>query len=144
MNFAAPQSEDETGIELTPLIDVVFLLLIFFMISTTFTKETRLQINLPESSSDQTIIEPSSVEVHVSADSEYAIAADADSVAKVLINSNRETLVNALTEFSDRDDLLLIIRADKKATHDDVIQVLDVAQQLGLTNITFATKQVVE
>ena len=144
MNFAAQQSEDETGIELTPLIDVVFLLLIFFMISTTFTKETRLQINLPESSSDQTIIEPSSVEVHVSADSEYAIASDADAVAKVLINSNRETLVNALTEFSDRDDLLLIIRADKKATHDDVIQVLDVAQQLGLTNITFATKQVVE
>ena len=114
------------------------------MISTTFTKETKLQINLPESSSDQNAIEPSSVEVHVGADSEYAIASDADAVARVLINSNRETLVNALTEFSDRDDLLLIIRADKKATHDDVIKVLDVAQELGLTNITFATKQIVE
>ena len=144
MNFGAPQSEDETGIELTPLIDVVFLLLIFFMISTTFTKETKLQINLPESSSEQTSVEPSSVEVHVGADSEYAIASDADAVARVLINSNRETLVNALTEFSDRDDLLLIIRADKKATHDDVFKVLDVAQQLGLTNITFATKQIIE
>lgn len=144
MNFGVPQSEDETGIELTPLIDVVFLLLIFFMISTTFTKETKLQINLPESSSEQTTLEPSSVEVHVSADSEYAIASDKDTVAKVLINSNRETLVNALTEFSEQDDLLLIIRADKKATHDDVIKVLDVAQQLGLTNITFATKQIIE
>jgi len=145
MNFGvAEEQEDETGIELTPLIDVVFLLLIFFMISTTFTKETKLKINLPAATGDAAVEQPRSVEVHVGANSAYAIAADNEAAARALINSNRETLLTALSEFKDVPSLLLIIRADRKATHDAVIKVLDVAQQLGLTNITFATKQIVE
>ena len=144
MNFGNSQEQDETAIELTPLIDVVFLLLIFFMISTTFTKETSLRINLPESSSEAGIAQPKSVEVQVSADAQYAISRASDGVAKELINSSRETLTRALSEFKNNEGLLLIIRADKKATHESVINVLDVAQELGLTNITFATKQVTE
>ena len=144
MNFGNSQEQDETAIELTPLIDVVFLLLIFFMISTTFTKETSLQINLPESSSEAGIAQPKSVEVQVSADAQHAISRASDGVAKELINSSRETLTRALSEFKNNEGLLLIIRADKKATHESVINVLDVAQELGLTNITFATKQVTE
>ena len=144
MNFGASQEQDETAIELTPLIDVVFLLLIFFMISTTFTKETSLQINLPEASGEEGIDQPKSIEVQVSADAEYAIARSFDGVATALINSNRETLSKALSEFKNQDGLLLIVRADKSATHESVINVLDVAQELGLTNITFATKQIVE
>jgi len=144
MNFGNSQEQDETGIELTPLIDVVFLLLIFFMISTTFTKETTLQINLPEASGDDSVAPPSSIEVQVGATSEYAIAQSNDGIASQLVNSNRETLKRALSEFQGQENLLLIIRADKKATHDAVIRVLDVAQELGLTNITFATKQVAE
>lgn len=144
MNFGASQEQDETGIELTPLIDVVFLLLIFFMISTTFTKETSLQINLPEASGEAAVNQPKSVEVQISANAEYAISQASDGTAKPLINSNRETLTKALREFKDQDGLLLIVRADKKATHESVINVLDVAQELGLTNITFATKQVTE
>lgn len=143
MNFGVNQEEDETGIELTPLIDVVFLLLIFFMISTTFTKETTLKINLPEASGDQLAEQPSSVEVLVGAASEYAVMADNQGEARALINSNRETLLKALSEYSGNESLLLIIRADKKATHDAVIRVLDVAQELGMSNITFATKQTV-
>ncbi len=144
MNFGASQEQDETGIELTPLIDVVFLLLIFFMISTTFTKETSLQINLPEASGEAAVKQPKSVEVQISENAEYAISQASNGTAKPLINSNRETLTKALREFKDQDGLLLIIRADKKATHESVINVLDVAQELGLTNITFATKQVTE
>jgi len=144
MNFGSSQEQDETGIELTPLIDVVFLLLIFFMISTTFTKETTLQINLPEANSGEAVNQPVSVEVQVGANSDYAIAASADGVAAPLINSQRDTLKKALSEFKNQPKLLLVIRADKKATHDAVIRVLDVAQELGLTNITFATKQVAE
>jgi len=144
MNFGASQEQDETAIELTPLIDVVFLLLIFFMISTTFTKETSLQINLPEASGEEGIDQPKSIEVQVSADAEYAIARSFDGVATALINSNRETLSKALSEFKNQDGLLLIVRADKSATHESVINVLDVAQELGLTNITFATKQIAE
>jgi biopolymer transport protein ExbD len=74
MNFGHSDEQDETGIELTPLIDVVFLLLIFFMISTTFTKETALKINLPESTGDATSQLPLSVEVQIGAESQYAIA----------------------------------------------------------------------
>lgn len=144
MNFGSSQEQDETAIELTPLIDVVFLLLIFFMISTTFTKETSLQINLPEASGEEGIEQPKSIEVQVSADAEYAIARSFDGVATALINSNRETLSKALSEFKNQEGILLIVRADKKATHESVINVLDVAQELGLTNITFATKQIVE
>ena len=80
MNFGSSQEQDETAIELTPLIDVVFLLLIFFMISTTFTKETSLQINLPEASGEEGIEQPKSIEVQVSADAEYAIARSFDGV----------------------------------------------------------------
>ena len=145
MNFGNPQIEqDETGIELTPLIDVVFLLLIFFMISTTFTKETALRINLPEAAGDNKAEPPQSVEVHVGAASEYAIAVDGSGAARSLINSNRETLLRALEDYRNSESLLVIIRADKNAKHEAVIRVLDVAQELGLSNITFATKQATE
>ncbi len=144
MNFGSQEEQDETSIELTPLIDVVFLLLIFFMISTTFTKETSLKINLPESSGEQTADMPTSVEVQISDKSTYAIAAGSDGAARALINSNRDTLKRALSEYKSQKALLLIIRADKKAPHEAVIKVMDVAQEVGLTNITFATKQLTE
>lgn len=144
MNFGASNEQDETGIELTPLIDVVFLLLIFFMISTTFTKETSLKINLPEANSEAAAEQPSSVEVQVGAEAQYAISTSSDGVAKALVNSNRETLKRALQEYRGQEQLLLIIRADKNAKHHAVIRVLDVAQELGLSNVTFATKQVAE
>jgi len=144
MNFGASEEQDETGIELTPLIDVVFLLLIFFMISTTFTKETALKINLPEANGEVSAEQPLSVEVQVGAESQYAITSSTEKSSRALINSNRATLKKALSEYQNRESILLIIRADKKATHDSVIKVLDVAQELDLTNITFATKQVTQ
>ena len=144
MNFGQQDEQDETSIELTPLIDVVFLLLIFFMISTTFTKETSLKINLPESAGDANTEQPISVEVQIGAESQYAIAGNGDGASKALINSNRETLKRALSEFKGQKKLLLIIRADRKAPHEAVIRVMDVAQELGLSNVTFATKQFAE
>ncbi len=144
MNFGSQNEQDETAIELTPLIDVVFLLLIFFMISTTFTKETSLKINLPESSGEQVAVVPTSVEIQIGAQSQYAIATDSEVAAKALINSNRDTLKRALESYQSQEKLLLIIRADRKAPHEAVIKVMDVAQELGLTNITFATKQITE
>jgi len=142
MNFNPKHEQDETAIELTPLIDVVFLLLIFFMISTTFTKETSLKINLPDAKQEpKKTKQPPRVEIHIGAESEYAIGAEGDGKAKALINSNRETLVRGLSEFKNNKKLLLVIRADKNAPHQAVVKVLDVAQQLGMTNVTFATKQ---
>jgi len=141
MNFGSQQDQDETNIELTPLIDVVFLLLIFFMISTTFTKETSLKINLPESSGEQSAAVPRSVEVQISERSQYALAIDNQS-AKALINSSRDTIKRALEPYKGEKQLLLIIRADQKAPHESVIKVMDVAQELGLNNLTFATQKI--
>ena len=129
------------ALSMTPLIDVVFLLLIFFMISTTFTKETSLKINLPESAGEQAAVEIRNVEIQISEKSQYALAVDNES-AKVLINSSRDTLIRALEPYKNEKKLLLIIRADQKAPHESVIKVMDVAQELGLTNLTFATKKV--
>ncbi|HAU68321.1 MAG TPA: biopolymer transporter ExbD [Gammaproteobacteria bacterium] len=142
MNFNANQEQDETAIELTPLIDVVFLLLIFFMISTTFTKETALRINLPEGGSEAAQNEPFTVEVQVGQQSQYAIQTSDTPNAQSLVNSNRDTLIRALSAYKDRESVLLVVRADRLATHEAVIKVLDVAQELDMTNITFATKQV--
>lgn len=144
MNFGSSQEQDETNIELTPLIDVVFLLLIFFMISTTFTKETTLKINLPEANGEVAAQQPQNLEVLVGEQSQYALQGTDDSKARELLNSNRDTLKRAMKDYANQENLLLIIRADQKATHEAVIKVLDVAQELGLTNITFATKQFVE
>ena len=144
MNFGNSQEQEETNIELTPLIDVVFLLLIFFMISTTFTKETALKINLPEANGEASEQQPQSLEVQVGGTSQYALQGSGDPKARELINSNRDTLKSALQDYANQENLLLIIRADQKATHEAVIKVLDVAQELDMTNITFATKQFAE
>ena len=100
MNFGNSQEQEETNIELTPLIDVVFLLLIFFMISTTFTKETALKINLPEANGEASEQQPQSLEVQVGATSQYALQGSGDPKARELINSNRDTLKSALQDYA--------------------------------------------
>lgn len=133
--------QDESIIELTPLIDVVFLLLIFFMVTTTFTEESELKINLPESQqNNEATVTPDTVEVYVNQSSGYAVKAPSAKAPQLLVNNSRETLYRALKPFQkQRDDILLVIRADKLATHESVIQVMDIAQQVGLTRVTFAT-----
>ena len=138
------QEHDDTQIELTPLIDVVFLLLIFFMVSTTFTRESSLQIDLPEASENTEQTEdPMVVEVLVSKSSEYAIRAPGDSSPRALLNSERATLLRAMTEYRD-SDTLLVIRADRLAPHESVIQVMDIARILGITRLSFSARQVEE
>jgi biopolymer transport protein ExbD len=135
------QEHDDTQIELTPLIDVVFLLLIFFMVSTTFTKESALQIDLPEASNQaEQLEEPRVIEVLISKDSEYAIKAPGSDVPQGLLNSERATLLRAMTEYRDTDSLL-VIRADRLAPHEAVIQVMDIAQLLGFTRLSFSARQ---
>lgn len=144
MKFSnAENQQDESIIELTPLIDVVFLLLIFFMVTTTFSKESELKINLPESQQNNEVTtSPETIEVYVNQSSGYAVKSPAGKSPKLLVNNSRETLFRALKPYQkQRDDLLLIIRADKLATHESVVQVMDVAQQVGLTRVTFATNK---
>lgn len=140
MRFSESE-HDETQIELTSLIDVVFLLLIFFMVSTTFTRESSLLIELPEATEDaEQQDEPLRIEVLVSKDSIYAIRAPGEDAARTLLNNQRDTLLRAIAEYPGTDNLL-VIRADRLAPHEAVMQVMDVARSLGITRLSFSTRQ---
>ena len=126
----------EEAVNLTPLIDVVFLLLIFFMVSTTFTRETRLEVTLPEAESAPEEFEPEQLSVSVDAEGRYAVN------GLVLVDSERQTLKAALIEVTGKDySRPLVISADAQTPHELVVRVMDVAGQLGLVNLRIATQQ---
>ena len=145
MRFSESDNQDESLIEMTPLIDVVFLLLIFFMVTTTFSKESSLKINLPESAeNNQNSKVPAMLEIFVTEGAGYAVRGPKEKAPQSLVNGKRDTLLRAMQPFSSEnvDEVpLVVIRADKLATHEAVVQVMDVAQQLGLNRLTFATQK---
>ena len=141
MKFTDSDNEESSLIELTPLIDVVFLLLIFFMVTTTFTKESELKIRLPQAAIEPQAVDISKqVEILVSQDSSYAIRQAGQKKVVPLVNSERDTLFRALSEYEGNADILVVIRADKEASHQSVISVMDVARDLKISRITFATQ----
>jgi len=137
MKFRRDESLKSVEVNLTPLIDVVFLLLIFFMISTTFDKQSQLEITLPEASTSDTRDKlPQVVDVGINDKGEYFIN------QQELISSTPENLSKAIRKAINGDTSLpVIISADGKAPHQSVITVLDVASQLGLSKMTFATSE---
>lgn len=138
MNFR-PARRDDPDLNLTPLIDVVFLLLIFFMVSTTFDRNSMISITLPESSRENTELAPEIVDVAIDSDGKIYIN------DKLLINSGAETIRQALTEASSGlSDPMVIINADANATHQSVISVMDAARRSALNRITFATRTIDE
>lgn len=144
MKFRDSREDDELEINLTPLIDVVFLLLIFFMVSTTFTKESQLKIQLPEAKGEEAVQqETPTLVIEISALGVYAVKGPADQAARQVLNTSADALqrvIRTAAEDQDREKLLVIVRADKKTPHEAVVRALSVAGQLGLTRITFATE----
>lgn len=134
MNFKR-KSNDEFDLNLTPLIDVVFLLLIFFMVTTTFDRETQLKIELPQASGEQKKV-TQSLEISIDSKSRFFVN------QKEVVNSGIETIKKALKqEAGDQESPPLLISADGQATHQSVMTVLDAAGQLGFVNITFAANE---
>lgn len=128
------RTSEEPELNLTSLIDVVLLLVIFFMVSTSFVREAELQVQLPEASVEQPAEDMPALEVVVNADGDYFLNGDA------LIASNPEVLRRALAKVADsRRDAPLTIRADAHATHQSVVTVMDVAGSMGFVNITIVT-----
>ncbi|MDC0089784.1 biopolymer transporter ExbD [Porticoccaceae bacterium] len=126
----------DNSINLTPLIDVVFLLLIFFMVTTTFTRETRMLISLPEAETESIAREKKVVELVVSKDGSYAV--DGQS----LINRDIKTIMAALKDASAGDNKMpLVITADALSTHQAVITAMDAAGRLGFETLNIATQQ---
>ncbi|MFC3116688.1 ExbD/TolR family protein [Cellvibrio fontiphilus] len=135
MKFRRQQVEDQ-GINLTPLIDVVFLLLIFFMVSTTFTKETHLSVDLPEAVGEQSSELPEQIEILINSDGSYSVNGLA------LVNDKAVTLKSALEKTSEgNNELPLVITADAKTPHQAVVQAMDVAGQLGFARLSITTRQ---
>ena len=122
-------------VNLTSLIDVVLLLLIFFMVSTSFVKESKITISLPQADSSAIVEEtPGKIDIMITETGTYLVN------GRELINSRPETLRNAIQKVSDgNNDLPLTISADANATHQKVVTAMDVAGRLGFVQISIAT-----
>ena len=125
-------------IGLIPMIDVLLVLLFFFMVATTFRHHTDLKINLPEAGGEEIEQAKKAINLFIDADGKYAIAGE-DGKPKTLVEQNLTNLKTALSEFSaDAKELPFIISADGKTPHQAVVSALDVANQLGFHHVTFA------
>jgi biopolymer transport protein ExbD len=134
-----PGTPDEPEVNLTPLIDVVFLLLIFFMVSTTFEHQSRIQIELPEATAEATRPEDESLEIIIDAQGRFFIGEEQ------VVNTELKTLKGAIGKaVGEREGIPVIIRADAKTPHQAVITALDATSQLGLTRISLATSRMQE
>ncbi len=134
MNFRRPKAE-EPEINLIPFIDVLLVILIFLMLSTTYSKFTELQISLPVADADVARDRPHEIIVAVAADGRYAIN------KKPVDGRSVEVLTAELAAAAGgSSDMILIISADATAAHQSVINVMDAARRAGLSKLTFATQ----
>lgn len=139
MQLRAKKSEDPE-ISLTSLIDVVFLLLIFFMVSTTFERQAVLKIDLPEASNvSHPENQPDSFELVIDPKGQYYLN------DRQLVDGRPSTLRAAFQEAAGEDrDIPIILRADAETPHHFVVTAMDVTAQLGFTRLSIATERVSE
>ena len=133
------QKLEEVSINLTPLIDVVFLLLIFFMVSTTFTRETQLSIDLPEATGEAREARQDEIEILIAETGEYRVN------GRGLVDGRMKTLQAAIYKESAGDTTLpMIISADAEAAHQDVVRAMDAAGQMGFVHLSITTRRPAE
>ena len=132
-------TREELELNLTPLIDVVFLLLIFFMVSTTFQKESEISLQLPRASDAEVTENSERIEVVINAAGRYFIN------DQEVVKSDVASLQNALFKVSGgQRDIPLTIRADAQAPHQAVVTAMDAAGQLGMLKMSIATSRTTE
>jgi len=130
------QPSEQPEVNLTSLIDVVLLLLIFFMVTTSFVRETEIRLKLPEAETAPPASVEDALEITITADGDYLIN------GKQTINRRPITLRRALAEEADeRRDQTIVIRADARASHQSVVTAMDVAGRLGFMRINIATME---
>jgi len=127
---------EEFSINVTPLIDVVFLLLIFFMITTTFNRETRLQLTLPETQAELMKSQLGQIKIVVAKDGKYTVN------GRGLLDRRTETLRQVL-ELESQGDLSMpiLLIADAESTHQSVISAMDAVGQSGFFRLNIATQR---
>lgn len=135
MNLRQSSGEDPE-VNVTPLIDVVFILLIFFMVSTTFLKESEIKIELPEASGEPLEEHKEQLEIVIDAEGHYFID------EQQVVNTELETLKKAIQKYlGDQTELPVIIRADRTTPYEAVVRAMDATSQMGLLNMSLATSQ---
>jgi biopolymer transport protein ExbD len=135
MNFR-PRNKEEPEINLIPFIDVLLVILIFLMLTTTYSKFTELQLTLPVADTEQQRDHPKEVVVAVAADGRYAV--NKTSVDGKSVDAVARALREASTAIGK--DSVVIISADAMSPHQAVVTVMEAARRVGLTQITFATQ----
>lgn len=132
-----PRRPQHSDINLTPLIDIVFLLLIFFMVSTTFKDDSRLKLELPEAAGDAVPAEePKHLSLAIDRWGRYYVN------DRLVVGKDVETLMKAMRGvLGTGSDLPLVISADAATPHQAVMSVLDAASRMGLTRVAFAATQ---
>lgn len=134
MNLQAQRREDP-DVNLTSLIDVVLLLLVFFMVSTSFVKEAALKVDLPEASE-----RPVAAEVEEQLEITLGIGGEIRVNGRELINSRPDTLRAAISKtVGENREIPVVLRADANATHQSVVTAMDVLGRMGFTRLSIAT-----
>jgi biopolymer transport protein ExbD len=127
---------DEPEVNLTPLIDVVFILLIFFMVSTTFQRESEIKIELPEASAEPVEEKKDKLEIVIDADGHYFID------EQQVVNTELETLKTAIRKsLGEQTEIPVVIRADRQTPYESVVRAMDATSQLGLIHMSLATSE---
>lgn len=129
-----PHRKEDLDVNITPLIDVVFLLLIFFMVSTTFERESEIEITLPQATMDAAPTDNYVMQITIDREGTYFIN------GKRVVNTKLETLKKAMQEVAgDRTDPPIVLSADAQTPHQAVVTVMDASRQLGFVHLNFAT-----
>jgi len=126
---------EEPEINLIPFIDVLLVVLIFLMLTTTYARFTELQVNLPSASAEASTPRPGEIIVAVSSDGRYAIN-------RIAVDGRSVDLLTAelISAAAGKPDTMVIISADALAAHQSVMNVLDAARRAGLSRLTFAAQ----
>ena len=135
MNFRRGSRNGEPEINLIPLIDVLLVIIIFLMLTTTYAKFSGIEINLPTADSSKQAEQPNEVNVAVTAGGQVLV--NKAPLAAADVRSISEALRRAAGE---RKDPLIVINADAKATHQSVVDIMQAAQAAGYPHISFATQ----
>lgn len=136
MNFQRDRRREQPEINLIPMIDVLLVILIFMMVTTTFSQFSELEINLPTAQADKPEEKPATINVAVDATGHYTVN------AQPYIGKNVSGLADELKRAAGaaNPEPVVIISADAASTHQAVVNVMEAARIAGLTHITFATQ----
>ncbi len=132
MNFRSARRE-LPGIELTPLIDIVFQLVLFFMVSTTFDQSPKIDIDLPKASTKQLVKDEQSIEVWIDEDGD------------IFLNRSKVDRAALETQVGERlqesPNIVVVLKADQSVEHQVVVGLIDLLQQLGVTKLSIGTAE---